>query len=404
MLLWASRVQLTDENDPDAQKDALEVAKIAQLGLPEPPIDRGVRRLREGLREWADPRPRGRPGLLRMNIGDMDPKHPEALLSALPAGLSFEEKERTGLGPKGTLTPGLNYAMLSPRPWPRKQLDAVLEGIRGSARIVSYGPTRHCSSMWRPGRSAACARTRTSPSSRRSRRPTRSRSTPDCAPDQASRAIDPKFLLEVAVVPGSNAAAAREANRSRPGRRQRLGLRPRGLSPPGADDRGSLGKLARIPEVLSIQESLEMMQTNGKNGPAYQTGGCRKRTRPGRSTTWALTAAVSTRTVTSEGQRDLPGHRLRHRPAAARRRAGQRHQRGHPELLPDRHGGFRHHHTFPSATHRKSTRSSRQRGQTDARPLPGCRRPEGRPVVAAGPRLALMIEWTLRCVALGMCG
>src|SRR2546427_87020 len=40
------------------------------------------------------------PGRLRLNLGDLDPRNPEALLAVLPAELRLGEKERIGLGPK----------------------------------------------------------------------------------------------------------------------------------------------------------------------------------------------------------------------------------------------------------------------------------------------------------------
>src|SRR5205814_1893419 len=77
---------------------------------------------------------------LRLNLGDLDPRNPEAFLAGLPAELRLGEKERISLGPKGTLAHGLNYAMLSPQAVSAKSLDSILEGIRESARIIGYLP------------------------------------------------------------------------------------------------------------------------------------------------------------------------------------------------------------------------------------------------------------------------
>src|SRR5439155_13117803 len=94
----------------------------------------------EAFKDGAVRAPGDAPGRLRLNLGDLDPRNPEALLSALPAELRFGEKDLIGLGPKGTLAHGLNYAKLSPEALSAKPLGSILEGIRESARIIGYGP------------------------------------------------------------------------------------------------------------------------------------------------------------------------------------------------------------------------------------------------------------------------
>src|SRR2546425_12431867 len=81
---------------------------------------------------------------------------------------------------------------------------------------------------------------------------------------EKARATDPNLLLEVAVVPGSNAAAAREAIGRVPGVVNVADYGPEGSALLVRADYRSLSKLARIDEVLNIQESLELMALNAK--------------------------------------------------------------------------------------------------------------------------------------------
>jgi len=200
------------------------------------------------------------------------------------------------------------------------------------------------------------------------------------------------------VVPGSNAAAARR--RSVASRASTAsGLRPEGSALWCGWTRLP-GQAGRIPR-FQHPGKLEMMQTNGKERPAYQTGGCRKRTRPGRSTTWAFDGGgIDTN---GDGQRvnaTCPGTACDTVPrssSACWTTASAR----TPELLPDRHGGFRHHPHIPSATHRKvHSIINARRGPAATTGLPSGRRQPGNGRASVWPR------WRddrvdLRCVALG---
>jgi len=142
MLLWASRapVALPDGGGLDAQMEQLEVERISHAQLPHATLrPEGFSPFGQAVKNGPARAQGEAKGLLRMNIGDMDPKNPDALLSSMPAELRLGEKEKQGLGPKGSVAQGLNYAMLSQEALSSKSLDAVLEGIRASARIISFG-------------------------------------------------------------------------------------------------------------------------------------------------------------------------------------------------------------------------------------------------------------------------
>jgi len=262
MLLWASKVQVANKELADARLDALEVDKLLNnLQLPKATDRPGTFAIfGKAFKDGPIRVPGNAPGMLRMNIGDLDPKSPEALLSKLPAELRHTDKEKTSLGAKGSLRPGLNYAMLGPQALSGKSLDSVLEGIRADARIISYGPNATLMIYAEAGQIG------------------RLRQNPDVAFFQAmppgdkisldtgirpliekARATDPNLLLEVAVVPGSNAVAVRQAIERVPGVVSVGDYGPEGSALLVRADYRSLSKLARIDEVLNIQESLEFI-------------------------------------------------------------------------------------------------------------------------------------------------
>jgi len=212
-------------------------------------------------------------GHLRLNLGDLDPRNPEAFLAILPAELRLGEKERIGLGPKGTLAHGLNYAMLSPQAASSKPLDSILEGIRESARIIGYLPN---ATLLVYTDSNGLGRLRQDPDvAFFLAMPPGDKIAIDTARRpliEKARALDPNLLLEVALVPGSDAASVRDALTRIPGVVDVADYGPDGSSFLVRADYRSLGRLARIPEILHIQESLEMMTLNAKNVPAVQAG------------------------------------------------------------------------------------------------------------------------------------
>jgi thrombospondin type 3 repeat protein len=273
MLLWASRVQFRDQVGPEAELDALEVAKIAQLGLPSAtsrPEAFSVfgPAFKDGPLRVADPK-----GHLRLNIGDMDPKRPDALLNALLGELRLAPTERTSLGARGSVRTGLNYVMLSQEALAAKSLDAVLASISADARIVGYAPN---STLLVYAQSGQIGRLRQNPDVAfiQAMQPGDKISLDTGARPliEKARATDPNFLLEVSLVPGSDAVAVRKEITRVPGVVSVADFGPQGSALLVKADYRSLGKLARIDEVMSIQESLEMMTLNAHNSPTIQAG------------------------------------------------------------------------------------------------------------------------------------
>ncbi len=277
LLLWASRIQLpalAGDNSPDVKLDLVEARKIANLGLPHATLrPEGLSPFGQAFKNGPVRVPGDAASYLRLNLGDLDPNNPDALLSLLPAELRLGENEKVGLGAKGNLAPGLNHLILSRDSIAVKSLDAVLEGIRESARIVGYGPNSVLLVYVEPNQ---VGRLRQNPdvvffhamppgdkiSLDTGRRPLIER----------ARATDPNLLLEVALVPGCKFTDVREAIARAPGVVDVTDYGPEGSALLVRADHKSLGRLARIREVLNIQESLEMMDTNAKNAPTLQTG------------------------------------------------------------------------------------------------------------------------------------
>ncbi|HEV8702312.1 MAG TPA: thrombospondin type 3 repeat-containing protein, partial [Candidatus Polarisedimenticolia bacterium] len=212
-------------------------------------------------------------GLLRTNIADIDLKDTEAALRGLPADLRFADNEVTRLGARGHLAQGLNYLMLRPEAIAAKGLDAVLDGIRGDVEsIVDY---RANSTLLAYVEAAQIGRVRQNPDVaffyamqpadkidlQAGRRPLINR----------ERALDPTFLLEVAMVSGSG-AAAKDRLAKIPGVVDVVDYGLDGSSYLVRADHKALGRIARIPEVLHVQESLELMQLNSRVPVMVQAG------------------------------------------------------------------------------------------------------------------------------------
>src|SRR2546427_563553 len=188
------------------------------------------------------------PGRLRLNLGDLDPSNPDALLAALPVELRLGEKERISLGPKGHLAHGLNYAMLSPQAVASRSLDSILDRIGESARIVGYLPN---ATLLVYADSGSLGRLRQDPDiAFFLAMPPGDKIALDTARRpliQKVRALDPNLLLEVALVPGSDPASVRDVLTHIPGVVDVAGYGPEDSSFLVRADYRSLGKLARIP-------------------------------------------------------------------------------------------------------------------------------------------------------------
>src|SRR5262245_59988996 len=271
MLLWASRATLREQSD--AALDALEAAKIAQNGLPAAtnrPAEYAV--FGEAFNNGAIRVQGEAKGHLRMNIGDMDIKNPDALLNKVPAELRLSENEKTSLGSKGSLRQGLNYAMLRQESIASKGLEAVLAELSSSAKIVGIGSNSTFLIYAEAGQIG------------------RLRQNPDVAFFQAvppadkigletgkrpliekARALDANFLLEVTLVPGTE-AAGKQAIEKVPGVVSVAEAGPQGSSLLVRADYRSLSKLAKIDQVFSVQERFENMTFNARTPSELQAG------------------------------------------------------------------------------------------------------------------------------------
>src|SRR2546426_1099391 len=163
--------------------------------------------------------------------------------------------------------------MLSPEALSGKSLDSVLEGIRADARIIGYGPNATLLVYVEPGQIGRLRQN--SDVSFFQAMPPADKISLDTGIRpliEKARATDTNLLLEVAVVPGSNAAAVRDAIGRVPGVVNVADYGPEGSALLVRADYRSLSKLARIHEILNIQESLELMTLNAKESPAIQVG------------------------------------------------------------------------------------------------------------------------------------
>src|SRR5437899_2848082 len=171
------------------------------------------------------------------------------------------------------MTPGLNYAMLSPQALSSKSLDAIFEGIRSSARIISVGQNStlliyvSAGQIGQLRQNADVIFFQAMPPGDKINLTTAR--TPLI---EAARAVNPNLLLEVALVPGSDAAAARQEISRVPGVGDISDYGPGGSALLVRADYKALSKLARVKDVLNIQENMEMMALNARNVSAVQVG------------------------------------------------------------------------------------------------------------------------------------
>src|SRR5262249_11018828 len=103
LLIWASRgIQLPDssgDSSPDAGLEQIEAQKIGSLQLPPAtPRPSEFSPFGEAFKNGPARVPGDAPGYLRMNLGDLDPKNPDAFLSRIPIELRHNDKERVSLG------------------------------------------------------------------------------------------------------------------------------------------------------------------------------------------------------------------------------------------------------------------------------------------------------------------
>jgi len=279
MLLWASRPTIAPKGDNDALDQALDEndARLAgRLRAKLPPVTlRPVDYAVFGdAYKVARRDETGKKGLLRTTFADIDPANVDAALRDLPGNLKFSEAEITRMGPKGQIAAGVNYIMLRPEAIASKGLDAVLARLREQVKtIISYEANSTILAYVEPRHFGALRQNEDirfifamHPADKidlqTGRRPLIER----------ARALDPNFLLEVALVPGSSASAVRAKMEKIPGVVDVANYGADGSGLLVRVDHKSLDKLARIPEVLQMQEYLEFMTNNAKNGPTMQVG------------------------------------------------------------------------------------------------------------------------------------
>jgi hypothetical protein len=277
MLLWASRAQITSSGD---EEDAF-IAKLMEMdakkmaSVQNPPATLRPEGFAVFGEDFKSPRrvEGEAKGLLRTNIADIDPKNAEAALRGLPADLKFADTEVTRLGAKGHLTHGPNYLMLKPEAIAAKGLDAVLEGIRRDVKtIIDYRANSTVLAYVEAGQIGKLRQNEDvaffyamQPGDKidmtTGRRPLINR----------ERALNPTFLLEVAMVPRTG-ETAKERLAKIAGVEDVADYGVDGSSYLVKADHKALGKIARMPEVMSIQESMELMQLNTRVPSMVQAG------------------------------------------------------------------------------------------------------------------------------------
>ncbi|PYT11854.1 MAG: hypothetical protein DMF51_14490, partial [Acidobacteria bacterium] len=276
MLLWASRPSIAPKGTGDDAIgqvfDHTDAVLSSRFQLP-PATERP-----EGFAVFGDAFKTARradnpKGLLRTNIADIDPANAEAVLRDLPDNLRFSEAEITRAGSKGILAAGVNYLMLKPEAMAAKSLDGVLGKIREQVKsIIGYGPNSTILVYVEPRQMAALRQNEDvkfiyamQPADKielqTGRRPLINK----------ERALDPNFLVEISLVPGIDSVAVKERVAKTPGVVEVTDYSMDGGLLARVDHK-SLDKIARIPEVLNIQEYLEMMEMNAKNASTMQTG------------------------------------------------------------------------------------------------------------------------------------
>ncbi|HXH27617.1 MAG TPA: hypothetical protein VNL37_01140, partial [Candidatus Polarisedimenticolia bacterium] len=278
MLIWASKAQLpsTDEgmSAAELQKLRAETRFIASRVLPDAharPSELspfGGKYLNPRLAK-GDAR-----GTIRTPLGDMRPDNPELLLADVPANLRFApgdlvKTDRGAIAKDG----GLHYIMLDEAAISRSSVDSLLDGIQQHARIVGnlpnatlmvygdHGQIRAVSEM--PGVKAILP---VEPALK---------IAPDTGvrPRLSRKDADSRDLtIEAYLVPGVDKAAARAKIEAIPGVRD--------VTDYSLDGRGLLMKVhfsalpqvARVRELMNLQEQHDFTETNSESSATVQMG------------------------------------------------------------------------------------------------------------------------------------
>jgi hypothetical protein len=222
---------------------------------------------RDAVRKEGDAR-----GLLVTNLGHLDPDQPETLLALAPPGLRLRSADLTDTG-RGRLAAGLNYARISRAAIEARRgadVDQSLAALQGVS-VEGYLPDGWRLLYVRPQGIGALRQMNDldrfvpmEPALKIdrnfARRPLISR----------ARATNPVLHTEVYLVSRADAGAVRK---------EISGLRGvEGVTEYGPDGLlvmahyTAVSKIAAIPEVRLIEESLEYMTMNAKNSPTIQVG------------------------------------------------------------------------------------------------------------------------------------
>jgi hypothetical protein len=276
VLLWASRSQVTPGPD-DTSAMLLELERqdarlLAQMALPKgharnplhAPFGETFRSpaLKEGVTT----------GLLVTNLGHLDADQPEALLGRVPEALRLRAGEATRTD-RGTLVAGLNYARLSRAAIEARrgaEVDAALASLAG-VRVQGYLPEGWRLIYAEPKAIGALRQmgdldrfVAVEPAFKIDRNVGRRPLI------ERARAESDELRLEVFAVSGADMAALRREIGALRGVSGVAEYGPNGLLVEA--HYASVGSIARLRDVLSVEESLEYMTSNALSGPTLQAG------------------------------------------------------------------------------------------------------------------------------------
>ncbi|MFQ5877165.1 MAG: thrombospondin type 3 repeat-containing protein [Acidobacteriota bacterium] len=208
-----------------------------------------------------------------INLGHLDMANPHQIYGGIPANLLLREDRMTRT-PFGRLSaPGLNYIVLDPEAISRQSLPAVTQSVAQHAQVVDRRPNntllvyldekkdlgalagnpniRFSEAMQPAGKIAPWT----------GRKPL----------IQAARAVDPNLLLDVTVVRGTEKGARRQLL-DIPGVQDVVRNKFESSTFQVKADYRAVAAIARIPNVVWVQESLEFMLHNAEGTLITQVG------------------------------------------------------------------------------------------------------------------------------------
>ncbi|MBI4169058.1 MAG: S8 family serine peptidase, partial [Acidobacteria bacterium] len=211
-------------------------------------------------------------GLLPTSLGHLDPQHPDALLKDVPPRLLFKPGEVVELE-RGALVAGLNYVMLRPEATATRPLLALHERIQRQARIIGYLDHATFQVYVDAERIGDLAKNDDIAVFHPMHPAYKVALDTGARPLLAmERAVDPVLRLEVYAVPGTDAALLRDRLEREPGVRDVLDYPLDGLVFLVRAHHAAIPALARLREVLYLQEQHEFVTSNAENTPTMQVG------------------------------------------------------------------------------------------------------------------------------------